>query len=312
MVTHVPTVDEIAAKLGVENPANTPLTAGLRADPTYLSFLRGAGFSYDQAVHTAFQQETAARTNYATQAQRLPEQLAQAQEATDTGLMDRGAFNSGERLRRETQNVTANQEQGQDLASARAAAIAQAQAGLQGSISDLARQRADAEGTLQDRLTQQHNQDRLFDLQASNQKQYLAAAGAQAGGSGGGGSFTLPPLPTLPSATAPAAAPKAAAGSGPGEQISGRGSFASTPASTAPAQPAMVPGQHIEDYLLRPDVRGYVSGLSVPDQGKFLAFVQASNPTANYAPFLTWLGGVQQQQSAQMALRSGGTFAGRS
>lgn len=256
-------------QIAAENPANTPLAPGLTADPTYLAFLRGAGFSYQDALHTAFQQMAAARANYATQAQRLPEQLHQAQEATDTGLLDRGVYASGERLVRENRNVVANQQQGQDLVTARASALQGAQSQLQTAISTLARDRADAEGQLQDRVRQQSNQDR-----------YIAAVAGASGGSGGGGggSYTLP---------APAVAPTAPAAPGANQTSAGRAQI------NAPTQPTLGAGQTIDDYLASQPVHDYVRGLAQPAQANFVSFIQAQHPNANLAPLLLAINGPQ-------------------
>lgn len=282
------------AASNLQNPANAALPGGLHADPTYLSFLRGAGFSYQEAINLAAQQQAAAKGTYATQSQRLPEQLKEAQEGTDTGLLDRGAYNSGERLIRENRNVVTNQQQGQDLISARAAALAQAQATLQGSISQLARDQADAVGSLQDRVQQQNNQDRYIS----------AVAGANSGGGGGGGSvsFDLGPAPGSPAPAAPASAPAA-----------------STPTSRAPAQgatpggqPLQAAGQTINDYLASPSLLSYVGGLPADQQKQFVAFTQASNPGADLSPVLRYIAGNstaaagQQQSANQAGLRSGG------
>jgi hypothetical protein len=213
------------------------------------------------------------RATYATQAQRLPEQLQQAQEQTDTGLLDRGAFQSGERLVRETRNRVANQEQGQDLLATRASGLTGAAATLQSSLASLAQQRADAEGSLQDRVQQQNNQDK-----------YIAAVRGAAQSSGGGGSGSIsvsvgggaPPAPTAP----------APAQTGPGGvQRVGNVVQAGIGGRTG-AQPILGGQQHINDYLGSQPVIDYFSGLGANEQNQFVSFVKAQHPDADFAPLV--------------------------
>lgn len=285
--------------IAAQNPANTPLSAGLQADPTYLAFLRGAGYSYNQALQLAAQNEAQARSTYQTANSRLPEQLRQAQESTDTGLLDRGVWRSGERLVRENRNVVANQEAGQDLLSQRAAAIQGAQSTLQGTLADLARARADAEGGLQDRMAQRANQDKYINA---------VRGAAQSGGSGGGGgSFTI----SAPTPPAPAVGPAPPKPAGTGSAGITGGSY-SMPDHAAAQQPALAPGEHINDYIARPDVHNYLAGLDNQGQSNWLKFMQAQYPGADFRPVLLTLASVQQgqgqgQQSAsQQGLRSSG------
>lgn len=257
--------------IAADNPAATPLSDGLHTDPTYAAFLRGIGYSYSDSVQKAMQQMTAARTTYDTQVSRLPEQLHQAQEATDTGLMDRGVYNSGERLVRENRNVVADQQTRQDLATQKASALSAAQGGLQSAIADLARQRADAEGDLQNRQEQRVNQDK-----------YIAAVrgAASGGGGGGGGNVNL----TLPGAPGPggALAPKPATASA---GITG-GSYSMPDAG---AQPAMAAGQHINDYLNSQPVFDYFAGLDAPGQNRFTTFVRAQHPDADFGGLVRYV-----------------------
>lgn len=252
--------------LAKQNPANTPLPAGEHADPTYLAVLRGMGYQFNQAVNVANSQMAQVRATYATQAQRLPEQLQQAQEQTDTGLLDRGAFQSGERLVRETRNRVANQEQGQDLLSARAAGLTGAQATLQSSLADLAKQRADAEGELVGRTQAQNNQDK-----------YIAAVrGAASSSGGGGGSVAV----SVGGGGAPATpAPATPAGSA-------NQSSAARAQTFGTAQPILGGQQHINDYLASQPVVDYFSGLGANEQNQFVTFVKAQHPDADFAPLV--------------------------
>lgn len=257
-------------KIAAENPANTALQPGETADPTYLAFLRGAGFSFNQALQTALTQIAQAKAAYATQASRLPEQLRAAQETTDAGQLDRGTYNSGERLVRENRNTVANQQAGQDLLSGESGAISTAQSTLQAAIAQLAQQRAEAEGGLVDRRQQQTNQDR-----------YISAVAGGGGGGGGGGSIsisypTTPPATGGPAPAAPAAAPQHPADTNPADQS---GNFASPAAA-----PRQQPGQNINDYLAAPATRSYYQNLSPQNQTNFVAFIKAGNPNANFMP----------------------------
>lgn len=266
------------------NPSATPLQPGESADPTYLAFLRGAGFQQNEAVQLALQQMQTARGTYQTASSRLPDQLHQAQEATDTGLLDRGSFFSGERLRRETQNVVANQEAGQDLASQQASAIQGAQNDLQSKLATLAQQRAEAEGSLVDRQEQRANQNKYIGA---------VAAGNSSGGGGGGG-FSLPPLPAAPPAPPQTAVHVAASAGG---------------------QPAF--SGNINDYLASPGLHTYLAGLDNQGQSSWLKFVQAQYPGADFRPVLQTLAGIQtnqragqQQANNQQSLRGGGPGQG--
>lgn len=253
-------------QIAAQNPLNEPLPPGVTADPTYLAFLRGAGYSYNQAWQTALQNMAAARASYDTQASRLPAQLQQTQEVTDQDAGNRGTYSSGQRLVEENRNTVANQQQGQDLVAARAAALQDAQSKLQVAISDLARQRADAIGGLQDRLTQRADQNR-----------YIAAvANATRAASGGGGTITIGGSPQPPQPAQPAQPGQ------PGQ---------TQPNSRAGAQPQQAPGQSINDYLSSKPVYDYVTRLASPDQANFVKFIQAQYPTANVAPVLLAING---------------------
>ncbi len=273
-----PKVDAGAAflqSIAANNPANTPLQAGLHADPTYLAFLRGIGYSYDQATRTAFEQMESARAAYHTQASRLPEQLRAAQEQTDAGAMDRGVFASGERLQRENRNVVTNQQQGQDLLSARATAMSGAQQTLQGAIAELQRQRADAEGDLQNRIQQRADQDRYI----------KAVGGANSGGGGGSVSFSVgggggTPAQPAPAQPAVAPAPKTPTGANAGRSAN---------QSTAAMQPALAPGQDINGYLSSRPLLDYLGALNPSQQQQFFAFTQAQYPNADFSVPLRYI-----------------------
>lgn len=261
--------DELKFINAANNPANNPLPGGLQADPTYLSFLRGIGFTQANAYQTALQNLASARSAYETQASRLPQQLSQAQEATDTGVLDRGVYDSGERLDRENKNVVANQQAGQDLLSARASAEQQALQGFQGTIAQLQQQQADAVGGLQDRRQQE-----------ADQQKYINQV---AGGGGGGTSVTIsggtvPVAPPAPAATAPAP-PKT---QGPDGTTVAPNRIV-TPAS---AQPAMAQGENIGQYLSTPSVKNYYDGLDAPGKQNFLTFIKAQYPTADLSGYV--------------------------
>lgn len=267
--------DAVRFIAAAQNPANTPLSPGLTADPTYLAFLRGAGFSQQEAQTQALAQIAQARAAYATQSARLPEQLTQARENTDNSYAN-GAFFSGERLVDQNRNTVANQEHGQDLLSTATGAYAGAQSDLQKTLADLARQRADAEGGLQDRQRQQSNQDRYIS----------AVAGSRSGGGGGGVTINIP-TPAGGVTTQPVGAPKPA----------------------GPAAPLLGAGQKIGDYLNSVPLHSYLGQLDNAGQGDWLKFMQAQYPTADFAPVLQAIAGIQasrqQSNQAQSNLRTG-------
>lgn len=286
MAVKAPAKDPAAAALdairfisAARNPANTPLPGGTVADPTYLAFLRGAGFSQQDAQAQAIKQVADARAAYATQSQRLPEQLAVARENTDATYGATGDFASGERLVQQNRNTVANQQAGQDLLSTATGAYGSAESGLQGTLANLARQQADAVGGLQDRA-QQH----------ADQNRYIAAvAGARSGG-GGGVTINLPNPPPTPGAT-----PAATVANGP----------------PAPVAPLLGAGQQINDYLSSQPLFSYLGQLNNNDQANWLKFVTTQHPGADFSPALTAIGQIQAQRANpqsqnQQGLRSGG------
>lgn len=185
-----PAVDIAALQnIAAHNPANTPLPGGLPADPTYLAFLRGIGFTYGEAFQQAQQNIAAAKAQYSTAVQRLPAQLEQGEKAVNDQMLDRGTFDSGERLQKLALEKTADQNRRVDLASQQAQGIAGAQQSLQQKISELARAQADAVGGLQGRRQDQTNQDRYI--------QAVRAAAQSSGGGGGGGGIALPTPATV-------------------------------------------------------------------------------------------------------------------
>lgn len=265
----------IPASVLAQNPLNEALPTGLHADPVYLAFARGAGYSFTNAAEQNLAAIAAARAAYNTAASRLPDELKQAQIGTDLDAGERGVFSSGARLVDENHNRVINQQHGQDLVSARSGAIAQANSTLAQAIAQIARERADAVGSLQDRITQHANQDR-----------YIAAIrGANSGGGGGGGgvSFSLPnPGAGLPGPPAPAN-PAAAAGGG----------NALIPRTATYAQP----GQTVNAYLASDPVAHYVYGLAGPQQQNWLTFMQKAYPNADFAPLLHNLASVNSNYS---------------
>lgn len=254
--------------IAAQNPLTGPLPQGLAADPVYLAFLRGAGYSFNNAAQAALANIAAARATYNTQQARLPEQLRQANEATNTNALDRGVFSSGERLQRVNRNVVANQNAHQDLVDARAAAISNAQQTLHSAIADLARQRADAVGALQERIRQQQNQDKVI---AATRDANIQAARIAAGGGGGGGSVSI----TLPGPPGPAQAHGPTGGAAPGPNH----------------------GQTINDYLSSHETAGYVRGLAGPQQSDWFKFMQAAYPGADFRPLLLNIAAMGQPQS---------------
>lgn len=149
------------------SPVDQPLPEGLQADPTYLAFLRGAGMDQTTAWTTALQHLAAVKANYATQVQRDPEQLRQANEGTDQAYLNNGGWANGNRLQELARNRVTDQQRLQDLATGEATGISDTHTQLQQQLSQLGRNNVDQIGALQGRQDQQNNQDK-----------YIAAVGA--------------------------------------------------------------------------------------------------------------------------------------
>jgi hypothetical protein len=262
MAAKAPAKPTIPPYLAAKNPLNDTLPSGLAADPVYLAFARGAGYSFNNAAEQLLSQVAAARAAYNTGAARLPEQLKEALQGTNNAAADRGVFSSGERLVNVSRDRQANQNAYADLASTRSTAISNAQSQLQSAISQIARDRADAIGALQDRNTQR-----------ANQEKYIAAVRGANSGGGGGGSVSLT-LPSLP-APGPAQPPGRAGGNAQGPNA----------------------GQTVNQYLADSATAQHVYRLAAPQQADWMKFMQAAYPGADFAPLLQNINRINQNYS---------------
>lgn len=153
-----------------------PLPEGLQADPTYLAFLRGAGMDQTTAWTTALQHLAAVKANYATQVQRDPEVLRQANEDTDQSYLNNGGWANGHRLQELARNRVTDQQRLQDLATQEATGISDTHTQLQQQLSDLGRNNVDQIGALQGRQDETNNQDKYIAAVAASQQQPGSAA----------------------------------------------------------------------------------------------------------------------------------------
>jgi hypothetical protein len=173
-----PLVAPLPNALGLPTFQPEPLPNGLPMDPTYASFLRGAGMDARTAEATALSHIAAIRAQYRTNIQRDPAVLKQDLENTDNGYLSNGDFFSGHRLVDENKNQVADLQRRQDYSTAEGTGISGERTALQQHLSDLARQNADQIGQLQGRHNDLINNDRY--IQAVNNQANADALAAQA------------------------------------------------------------------------------------------------------------------------------------
>lgn len=133
------------------NPLNQGLPAGTQPDNAWLSFLRGLGFTHEQAWRTAAAQIDRTKRQVGMQVADINEAGDEQRRNISNNAEARGIFRSGERLQDLARQRAAQQ---QDIAHATitgADTIGAVRTQLGGQEADLARQRADALLQLQQR-----------------------------------------------------------------------------------------------------------------------------------------------------------------